>query len=506
MLSNFFYIYYDKLNTFINKHIDLLIYIATISCFVIYLAVRIKLIFAYSPDVSLFENNNIWNVQKVLLGNKIYTNPEEAPFEIYQYMPMSQYPVIWVSKGLSLKPGIDLKKIYEVARTLGLFYMLICIGFVFFALTKWFKISTLLACITSVISFIGLTGLSFTLRPDGLFTFTFIISLLFFLRYLKNEKTVDLVMTSFFSVLAIFTKQNGIQLPIIYFGFLFVFTNLKTLGKFTLFYFCFFFLFFFWFYFFLGHQFLKSILIGINNPSSFRWAYRVWNEYFFNYFPFVIGFLYVSYEFLKREKNNIEKFLSLAIIGTFLFAIVTLTKKGSWINYFSEFFVIGNIAIAFGLNSLLKNNSLIGNKIKTLIFVFICFWGTNIISQKGYAYFEKWYWEFDPKKNFYEEKEIADFIINQNIPKGTYIYTPLKHLKNFIPQYSILPNTEFYHLSSIDLSKVRKYSLNGKLAYIILPSSEFPDYIMKNLNIEGSNYKLIKKINKISIYKHEQLF
>lgn len=63
----------------------------------IMLVFRILLVFSYSPDISVGEDNNVWNIQKMLQNIPLYTNPEKPPFEIFVYTPLSQYPVFWIA-------------------------------------------------------------------------------------------------------------------------------------------------------------------------------------------------------------------------------------------------------------------------------------------------------------------------------------------------------------------------------------------------------------------------
>lgn len=474
--------------------------------FSLMLAMRIALIFSYAPDISVGEDNNVWNVQKVLLGKPLYTNAEEAPFEVFQYTPLSQYPVIWTAKIMNLKPGVDVRELFAIGRIFSLLYVLLCAGLIFYSLKKWFNVPGVLACFASLLTFTGLTQLSFTLRPDALLCLTFISSILFFLKFLKDKKKSGLIIASLFAVLAIFTKQNGIQLPILFIAFAFVFTDLKTTIKVMFWFLAFCTAFFLLFYALYGQQFLIAAIGGVDNPVDFIRGYQVWDHFFFMYMPFVIGFVFISLVFLQKGKSDSSKFLSVALIGTLLFALVSMMKEGSWINYFSEFFIIGNIATAIYLDEQIKLNGSVSKYLKFAIFIFMIFWGLNTFVHQ-YFHRHAEHLSARPKIQYFKEKEVADFLSGQAMPERTFVFTPLKHLKNLIPQYSILPNTEYYSVSKMNFKKVRDYSISGKLSYIVLESSDFPGYrTLKQMDIVTDNYVLLKKINGISIYKYERLF
>lgn len=502
MLSKWFYVVFDKILGLVNKRIHFLLYVVLSGSFLLMLAMRIALIFSYAPDISVGEDNNVWNVQKVLCGKPLYTNPEEAPFEVFQYSPLSQYPVIWTAKILNLKPGVDEQKIFETGRIYSLIYILLCIGILFYALRKWFYVSNVFALMAAVISFAGLTQLSFTFRPDALLSLTFISALLFFLKFMKDTKNSSLIIASFLAVLALFSKQNGIQLPIIFITFSFIFCEFRTTVKVTVYYLFFFIILFLLFYSLYGTQFLIATIGGINNPIDIIYGYQVWDNFFFKYMPFVILGIFISFIFLQKEKSNMLKFTAISIIATFFFALVTILKQGSWINYFSEFFIIGNIAVALFLQKQTENTSLNAVGLKLGLLIFILFWGLNTFVHQ-YFHRHAEHLSSQPKIQYDKEKEVADFLELQNIPKGSYIFTPLKHLKNLIPQFSILPNTEYYTTSKLDFSLVKKYTENGKISYIILNEQDYPKYrTIVQMKMKIENYSVIKTINNILILRY----
>lgn len=501
MLSNLFHTIYDAIMGFVFKRINFLLYLVMLLCFSLMLAMRIALIFSYAPDISVGEDNNVWNVQKVLLGKPLYTNAEEAPFEVFQYTPLSQYPVIWTARIMNVKPGVDVRELFAIGRIYSLLYVLLCAGLIFYSLKKWFNVRGTLACFASFVTFIGLTQLSFTLRPDALLSLTFISAILFFLKFLKDKKRSGLIMASLLAVLAIFTKQNGIQLPIIFIAFALVFTDLKTTIKVTCWFLAFFTVFFILFYALYGQQFLIAAIGGIDNPVDLLRGYQVWDHFFFMYMPFVIGFAIISLIFLQKGKSNGSKFLSVALISTFLFAFVTMMKDGSWINYFSEFFIIGNIATAIYLDEQIKLNGSATKYLKFAIFIFMIFWGLNtFVHQFFHRHAE--HLSSTPKIQYFKEKEVADFLMSQKIPVNTYVFTPLKHLKNFIPQYSILPNTEYYTTSKLNFDRARQYSESGKISYIILDEQDFPKYrTIVHMKMKIEKYLCINKLNNVLILK-----
>jgi len=488
---------FQKFKKLFKKNIDFYFLFIIISLFSLMLILRILLIFSYAPDISVGEDNNVWNVQKVLLGKKLYTNPEEAPFEIYQYSPLSQYPVIFISKILDLKLGLNVREIFIIGRTLSLLYILLLLFFIYYALTKWLNVSKIYALLISCTSFIGLTQLSFTFRPDALLTITFISSILIFIRFLQTNKISYLSIVALLSVISIFSKQNAIQLPIIFLTTFVLFSKYKHALLYLSLYIGMFSVFAGYFYYQYGDIFFISTIGGVSNPVNFSRAYQVWDNFFFKYMPFVLGFVFLSIIYLNDKKNKVHVFLSVSMFATLGFAVITMLKEGSWINYFTEYFVIGNIGVALYLSSITELKSKI--YLKAFLLVFYILWGGNVIAHQ-YFHRHSVHLSKQPQIDFEAEMKIANYIYENKPEEGTYIFTPLKHLKNLLPEYSILPNTEFYSVSNSDFSEINNLINNRKIIYIITHGDLHSERTITNLKFNINEFRLQKEIDGFNIY------
>ena len=66
--------------------------------FLVLIVYRLLICFNYTTELCVGETNNIWSAMNVAHGKQMYTHPEVSPFEIFQYTPVSQFPIILGSK------------------------------------------------------------------------------------------------------------------------------------------------------------------------------------------------------------------------------------------------------------------------------------------------------------------------------------------------------------------------------------------------------------------------
>ncbi len=151
--------------------------ISLIILFLIFLIIRCLIVFSYSSDIVVGEDNNVWNIQKMLLGNPLYTNPEDFPFEIFQYAPLSQYFTYSTAKILSFKVGENVHGIFIIGRLYSLLFNLLTSFIIYRFNFIYFQINKNINLFFAFISLILITYIDFTLRADSLSNFFIVISL-----------------------------------------------------------------------------------------------------------------------------------------------------------------------------------------------------------------------------------------------------------------------------------------------------------------------------------------
>lgn len=476
-------------------------YIALFILFLLYLVFRIIIIGSYSPDIVVGEDNNIWNIQKMLQGKPLYTNPEDYPFEIFQYTPISQYLTFCTAKLLNFKVGNFVHEIFMIGRFYSLLFNILS-SIVIFKINKvFFKISDSINLTLSYFSLILITYIDYTLRADSLSNLLVLLSIFWFLKTFCDDKVKYIFYTVLFSLLAIFTKQTAIQL-LVYFSVIYMLYRAKKLIIYSTFGIAITITFCLFFYLMYGKLFFYSTIIGISNPAQLSLGISLFFDYCQRYGILLILSLFSIFIKQKNDTliNTYVKILFFLFIGSFVFSFGISQKIGAGINYYSLNFFISIILSSIVINNFHKNES-INYKYLTLIFI------ASLTT--FYSLFDRLYNRHLPQisaKNKTEYNIDVQFVkdIKKKIgiaKNQDYIFTPNKNIKNLYFHNTVLPNTEYYSpsASKFDWSKFDK----KKLKYIII--NENDSYVINKrtfdqFNINLSDYSLLYKSNNRKLY------
>jgi hypothetical protein len=133
------------------------------------------------------ETNNVWNAINVANGKRIYSNPEQLPLEVFQYTPLSQLPIIFLSKFFDSKSIYYVHNIFTFGRLFVLIFNLI--GFYFiFKITKLLTNNNFISSASAILGFCMLTHLAFAIRPDSLLIFALFFNVFCFVKgYFENN-------------------------------------------------------------------------------------------------------------------------------------------------------------------------------------------------------------------------------------------------------------------------------------------------------------------------------
>ena len=149
---------------------------------------RLLICVNYTPEISVGETNNIWNALNVANGRALYCNPENTPFEIFQYTPLSQFPTVIFAKLLdsnSLNYGYY---VLAIGRVFSLIFNLLTFYLVFLLLSRILKIDKTLSLAAAIGGFGLLTHLAFAVRPDAMSLLVTILSVyLFSIAYFQEK-------------------------------------------------------------------------------------------------------------------------------------------------------------------------------------------------------------------------------------------------------------------------------------------------------------------------------
>lgn len=476
------------------------LYFSLFFLIVIFLVFRFFIIFSYSPDIVIGEDNNVWNIQKMLLGKPLYTDPEDYPFEIFQYAPLSQYFTFFTAKFLGFKVGRDTHNIFVIGRLYSLVFNILTSFFIFKISRLFFNINKYVNYVFFFISFVLISYIDYTLRADSLSNLFTILSLLYLYKSITTENIISIFLTSLFVGLAIFSKQSAFQL-IIFYSFIFLYyTKSKILYWFfftliTSGIFC------FVFYSIYGSVFFKSTIGGISNPTELKLGVALLLDYTKRFgvllLPAIIMF------FIKANKNNIDlrikNILFFLFLASFLFSFGTSQKVGAGLNYYSLNLYISILLCSMFINELFENEVFkYGFVFLSLILIIT---SLNILVER---LFNRHYSQISSKHRYEYFTDFNFIQLSKNkigtLNNNEYVFTVNKNIKNLYFRNTILPNTEYYGVSHFDLSKYHRKSIK----YLILNDSDPIDMLSRSFNqfkINISEYDLIFEYHKRKLYK-----
>lgn len=467
---------------------------------VIFLVFRFYIIFSYSSDIVIGEDNNVWNIQKMLLGKSLYTDPEDYPFEIFQYAPLSQYFTFFTAKFLGFKVGIDTHSLFVIGRLYSLIFNILTSFFIYKISSLFLNINKYVNYVFFFISFVLITYIDYTLRADSLSNLFTILSLLYLFKSITTENIKSIFFTSFFVVLAIFSKQSAFQL-IVFYSFIFIYySRSKTIYWifFTLLtsgFFC------FVFYSIYGSVFFKSTIGGISNPTELKLGVALLLDYTKRFgvvlFPAVIMF------FFKVNKNvidlRVKNILFFIFLASFIFSFGTSQKVGAGLNYYSLNLYISILLCSIFINELFDNKNFKQEFIILSLILIIP--SLNILVERMY---NRHYSQISSKHRYEYFIDFNFVQLSKNkigrLNKNEYVFTVNKNIKNLYFRNTILPNTEYYGVSHFDLSKYDR----KKIKYLIINNSDPIDMMSRSFNqfkINISEYDLIFEYYNRKLYK-----
>lgn len=451
-----------------------------VASIILMLVIRIMFVFSTTLGLQNGEEDNLWNILNVANGRSLYLSPTAAPYEIFLYAPLSQLIQVFLVKLFCIK------NIYYLSVFLRFFSLVINLltSFFIYAYIKNLINDKFRSLMLALVSLVSIIHLNWTIRVDSLSILISVYSIIYLLKHYENINVFKCLFVGFLMTLSVYTKQDGIQLIIIV-PIALIFTNKIKQGiLILLFSLTFSLLIYFLLFLVYDQNFYNSVVGGLKNPYSIINAVNVLNRYFqlYTIYPFCI-LLIIVWGIFKRENDKIY-FLSLILLGIFMFAILSSFKLGSWVNYFSLFNLVGILIVGEFLK--FKKVNLYFELI-SLIFIFQFM--SNIVF--NYLWNE---FKFD-KRLIYDKRDIS-LEIEKIVPKNYLIYTNDDILELYFYKRTIFPNQVFYNSMSTFKYRV-KDDLKSKL--VVLTSHKENDFVINNI-LKHNNSKL-KKIAQVKDYE-----
>lgn len=499
----------------ILKFSAILVSIITLSIFIL----RIVLAQSSQTDLGGVEQNVIYSIQKILYDGKIYTDPTFAPFAITQYTPIYHYLCALLGKVFSLDPGIDIYKIYLIGRYLNVFFNILLAIVVFQVCARNLKISKELSVITSLASFICVFRQECTVRPDSLMDLLLIVTVWAIILFQNKKNVYFLIVAAILSIVVIFVKQSGVQMPVIILGFLvfskdwkslaiaFITISISILVCVTVVFLQF------------GPIFFTNVIGGVANGVDPEW--------FFLY-VFGLGFkikimipalavLWITFHHWNLFKSDqTTRLLSFTACSMFAFASLTVLKSGSNVSYYYPFFVVSIILISWRIHRYQATNRPFVFASYTLYLTCICFLTFIHQFREVRQLQERNNPGIDQKDLLIED---VSSYLQENLKADDYIFANLddesitpsvfgrRGINNILFKHALIPQLDIFKSSNVR-SKVLGYEnfgnmlRNGKVRYIVESDPELDFLIIPDLRkIIKEKYSIVKVFGGYRIYE-----
>ncbi|MBU0765915.1 MAG: hypothetical protein KJ607_13905 [Bacteroidetes bacterium] len=490
-----------------HKNINLLnaVFLFALLNLLFILVLRIFLIFSWSANIGGMEHNVVYSICKSLYGLPLYSDPESHNFDIAQYSPGYYYFIIFLCKLFSLSPFEDLHSIYIIGRTVSLLLNLAGFIVLFQMLRKVLTIDLRISAIACATGFIYLTRIQFSVRPDALYCFCFVLILYVFSKFFINGRSHLFLTGILLCALSVFVKQSGIGFPLLLSSFFLLTGNYRRFLSALMISIVTIALLSALFYVVYGVQFFKNVFGGLNNGVSLYHGYALLNQLFLHAPLVLVMATLGSVGFFRRKNELFERFFTYSSMFLFVFALVTSLKKGSWINYYNEFVIIVIVYSAWYINKLRNNTSDAERKsrIISVIFAAYLFWLLpSIIADKAleehHAHLK------ESPESYLETKEIArhlNLILKEE--PDTYFLSFNPHLNSMLASKAVVPNNDIVpDKSPFDYSGFKSLFSAGKVRYIVVPVNSD---IQSFLGCNYSGFPVLMKTDMWVVMKNDSV-
>jgi hypothetical protein len=471
---------------------------------------RLLLCFSYYTDLGGVEETFVYYAQRFSAGQPIYTNPEEAPFFINQYSPLSTVLMGSVYTLLGLKLTVQVHSLFVIGRLVQLALNIAQCFLVFYLLRKAFTIEKTVAFIGACLMFLFFFSHNYAIRPDSLKSFFVMAYITVLIFYLQKPNVKLLVLSALFIALAVLSKQDGVIVFCVTIFWLIAIRRYEiakwvglfgTMAILVAIAAC---------YRQSGNLFYVNVIKGLGQGANLAY----FKSLVFYIMPEIFGFAAIVLvlvrfrEYLKQSSLNGVHILLLACL-IFLSELLSTLKWGSSPVYFSEFItisIIGAVVVAHNLNAFKIQSGNI-QYVPYAVLLLLVFEYSNGVSKKWYSKATN----ISYRQAYFEGIEISNRI--RTDIKGFSIFSTQKLFINQNFDLCIFPTyeAEFVELMEgytlltdrknlpqiiFNYKKAEEMVENGKVRYVAA-YSKLPAFLgLQNINYEeiwvGSGFKVYK--------------
>lgn len=485
-----------------------------VTTFLLYLVVRVVLIFYPQPNIGGVEINVIYFIQRLLDGQTFYTDPELSPYAIAQYSPLYYYITAGAAKLFGVAAD-DLYEVFVVNRSISLLLNLIYIFIVFKIASTIFLASRRNSFYAAIIAFIFLEITSFG-RPDSLNHVFFMFSLYAFMRVIvsrsNTEETKWIVLSGLIAGVALFCKQTSVILPGLFGIWLLMEKKIRLLFVFGFSYFIIISLMLFLIDILTGSLFLfyKNGIMGINNGIGLHWFRTVIvSDYYYSFgLVFVLAAIGIFFILIK-EQTKLARFAILSLLFLFVTLNLVALKFGSNPGYFTEWWTLLFILIAARWPGIIEKARVSYSRLPVVALSAIIILKLALLTKPLNAIFidtpfSKAFTQYN------EQKKLATKVLHQIQPGDGYAvfcnyYTTDYFLSSFLFRHAVMPQMDIVMLASYAqrdynyedfVSKLK----NGKFKWMLTMNHGIQKQFF---DIHLDQYQLVDSSNTFHLYQYK---
>jgi len=477
--------------------------LCVIVAFVIqYIYIRFDLCYSYLPDIRGQEKNVVYGIQQTMDGtSNLYRHIDKPPFAFVQYTPVYYFVCAGICKILGLVPGKDVIQIYSTCRLINLILNIGSCLIAFFFLNRLLGVHWIISSLTVSLFLLSSQSHTWAIRPDALKNVFFLLSLTFFVQWLKREKGNWGIFSALFVGLAIFTKQDMVSLPIGFLIFLWLFESKRSFFLYATYLTSFGLMGIITMIIIYGTSIWENLFWAVNNGASFQNAKSIVIGYFGSYIYLIPLGIYSTIIGLIQKDNKIEKLLSMLTVVLFGFSCLATSKSGSLISYFNE----TNTLIFISISYLISRESI---KNSNLALLTACFSLSLLFQIMGSYKPEMERLKISEKLNScklqYEESALIGEYLRPKLRSNDQVYTNGPFLKNVLFDHVLIPMDDIILFNQMagtfDSIPYSTYFKQQKIKFIVLNKNEPLQDIMGQ---QFENYIPIKSVGSYIIYQHQ---
>lgn len=466
------------------------------------LGLRISFVYISSPNLGGMETSIIYGLQRVLAGMPLYSDPESPPFAIIQYSPLYYQLVGTVGKWLGIDPDLPMQ-VYALSRWAGLVFNLLGLG-VLANIVKGLKIENKWKWVVVLLAWLCLEPAHYA-RPDALQSLFFVLFIWAGLRYIQRESWAMLLWAVLAACLAVWSKQNGILLPLFLLFYLIIikknFIHALGAGGLLL----------------VLHALLWLILVpedslfwanviqGVDNGISPVFFFSaIYDAGVKKFSLFFIAGLYLAILWIFYPTGSQTRFLGWFLGASFAFATLTALKWGSIPSYYTDFIHLSLIASAHWLAAYMSEKEP-KPSFPTSLFCALTLLVLIALHTSG----KEWGRVIQEGKSDWVEQasHIRDKIQHQGLSPEKYIFTHDYLINLFLFKNCLFPQNDIVYCctaprETYDYARFGEVLEAGKISFVIDWKSENPRPFLEK---EFNTYQPIKTIGNYKIWKHRNI-